>query len=309
MPLTPASVVLSTSLAMLAFAGNSLLCRMALKLTTLDAASFTAVRLLSGAAMLAVLLVGRARRTPSPLTAPLTTHATADPPTHPARATVPGSWTSALALFAYAALFSWAYVGMTTATGALALFAAVQATMIGWGLAHGERLRPRQMAGFAVALGGLAVLLMPGLVTPDWGHALAMLGAGVAWGVYSLRGKARGVAPAADPTATTAGNFIRSVPLALALWVVAWPATRWDSTGLALAVAGGALTSGLGYAVWYRALPALQATQAATVQLSVPVLAALGGVAWLGEALTWPLVAASVAILGGIGLVLVKPRP
>lgn len=281
---------------MLAFAGNSVLCRMALKLTPLDAASFTTVRLLSGAAMLWLLVWWRQRaarggNTPQCLSRQW-----------------PGNWGSALALFAYAALFSLAYVGMSTATGALLLFGAVQASMVGWGLVKGERLRPLQMLGFAVALAGLVALMLPGFATPSLADALAMLGAGVAWGVYSLRGKAQAASQPTDPVATTCGNFVRTVPMALVLLALAWPTLALDGRGLLLAVASGGITSGLGYAMWYRALPALQATQAATVQLSVPVIAAVGGVLLLGEAVTWPLVASSVAILGGIALVLLKPR-
>lgn len=281
---------------MLAFAGNSVLCRMALKLTPLDAASFTTVRLLSGAAMLWLLVWWRQRAAKAP------------PAAVSPSPSLPGNWGSALALFAYAALFSLAYVGMSTATGALLLFGAVQASMIGWGLAQGERLRPLQLLGFALALAGLVALMLPGFATPSLADALAMLGAGVAWGVYSLRGKARQPGATADPVATTCGNFVRTAPMALVLLALAWPTLHWDARGLALAVASGAITSGLGYALWYRALPALQATQAATVQLSVPVIAAAGGVLLLGEAVTWPLVVSSLAILGGIALVLAKPR-
>lgn len=278
---------LLTALAMLAFAGNSLLCRMALKLTAVDAASFTSVRLVSGAVALWLLVRLRGGD---------------------ARAGAAyGNWGSALALFAYAALFSYAYVGMTAATGALLLFGAVQASMIGWGLAHGERLRPLQTLGFVAALAGLAALMLPGFATPQSGVAMAMLGAGVAWGVYSLRGKAVTPGQPADPLATTCGNFVRTVPMAIALSAVALPSVQWDAAGLALAVASGAVTSGLGYAVWYRALPALAATQAATVQLSVPVIAAVGGVLILGENFTWQLLVSSVAILGGIALVMRKP--
>lgn len=277
---------LLTALAMLAFAGNSLLCRMALTLNGVDAASFTSVRLVSGAVALWLLVRFRGG-------------AKTD--------LAYGNWGSALALFAYAALFSYAYVGMTAATGALLLFGAVQASMIGWGLVHGERLRPLQTLGFAAALAGLAALMLPGFATPQTGVALAMLGAGVAWGVYSLRGKATTPGQTADPLATTCGNFVRTVPMALALSAVALPSLRLDAAGLALAVASGAVTSGLGYAMWYRALPALQATQAATVQLSVPVIAAVGGVLILGEHFTWQLLVSSVAILGGTALVLRKP--
>ena len=286
---------------MLAFAGNSLLCRMALKLTTLDAASFTSVRLVSGALALWWLVLLRGGKPTKQAAGGITVTRSAH-----------GNWGSAFALFAYAALFSYAYVGMTTATGALLLFGAVQASMIGWGLAHGERLRTVQTIGFITALAGLAALMLPGFATPQPGDALAMLGAGVAWGAYSLRGKNVTPGPAADPLATTCGNFVRTVPMAVALSLASVALTssvHLDLMGVALAVASGAVTSGLGYALWYRALPALQATHAATVQLSVPVIAAVGGVGLLGESFSWQLLVSSVAILGGISLVLRKPSP
>ena len=270
-------------LAMLAFAGNSLLCRLALKSTAIDAASFTLVRLVSGACMLWLLV--RLRQ-------------------GGATSAQAGDWWSALALFVYAAGFSFAYVGMSAATGALLLFGAVQASMIGYGIVRGERLRPWQLVGFALALAGVVGLMLPGVATPSLGDALSMLGAGAAWGVYSLRGKRRPNSGPNDPTQVTAGNFLRSVPMALVLSCGMYAHASIDANGLALAVASGALTSGLGYALWYRALPALQATHAATVQLSVPVLAALGGVLILGEAGTLTLLFASIAILGGIALVI-----
>jgi drug/metabolite transporter (DMT)-like permease len=269
-----------TALAMIAFAGNSLLCRVALKDTGIDAASFTSIRLASGAATLwlVVTLVRGAQ-------------------------SGKGNWWSALALFAYAAGFSFAYASLTAATGALLLFGAVQATMIGHGLWRGERFRKPQLLGLALALGGLIGLLLPGLSAPPALGSALMLGAGVAWGVYSLRGKGAG-----DPTRVTAGNFLRAVPFAAALSVVTMNGASVDSAGFGYAVASGALTSGLGYAIWYTALPALKATQAATVQLSVPVIAALGGIALLGEPLTLRLVVASCAILGGIALVILEKR-
>ncbi|MDP2033386.1 MAG: DMT family transporter [Polaromonas sp.] len=272
-------------LAMLAFAGNSLLCRLALKHTAIDAASFTAIRLLSGACML-WLLVRLRRGSPG--------------------VQGQGDWLSAGALFAYAAGFSFAYISMSAATGALLLFGAVQATMILYGIARGERLHGRQWLGLAVALAGLVALLLPGLATPSLAGALSMLGAGVAWGVYSLRGKRQPPQGAGDPTAVTAGNFMRTVPMALALVLLVWGLDRLslDRSGLVLAVASGALASGIGYAIWYQALPALQATHAATLQLSVPVIAALGGVLFLGEALTLALLLSSCAILGGMALLM-----
>ena len=261
---------------MLAFAANSLLCRMALQRTGIDPASFTAVRLVAGATVLA-LLVGSRKRAPE-------------------RA---GSWVSALALFVYAAAFSFAYASLPAGTGALLLFGAVQVTMIGRGLWRGERLGPRQQLGLLVALAGLVVLVWPGLAAPPLGGAVLMIGAGIAWGVYSLRG-----AGSADPLRATASNFLRAVPMSLALSGLMIRRATPDAVGLACAVASGALASGLGYAVWYTVLRQLRSTSAATVQLSVPVIAALGGVLWLGEPLSMRLILASAAVLGGVAVVM-----
>ena len=270
-----------TAVAMLAFAGNSLLCRLALKQSAIDPASFTTVRLAAGAAALWLLVRLRSGR-PSGV----------------------GNWGSALALFAYAAGFSFAYVNLPAASGALVLFGAVQATMIGYGLWRGERLHGWQIAGLLLALSGLVGLLMPGLSAPPWRGALLMLGAGVAWGIYSLRGKGAG-----DPTAVTSGNFLRAFAMTALLSLALLRYASPDPLGLCYAVASGALASGVGYAIWYTVLPALKATHAATVQLSVPVIAAIGGVVLLGEALSIRLVLASVAILGGIALVILEKQP
>ncbi len=274
--MSPIRLFTLTSLAMLAFAGNSLLCRAALKHTAIDASSFTVVRLISGALALWLLVRLRSGRT-----------------------TGQGNWGSALALFAYAAGFSFAYVSLSAATGALLLFGAVQATMIGVGLWRGERLRRWQLVGLVLALSGLLGLLLPGLSAPPLLGALLMLAAGAAWGVYSLRGKGAG-----DPTRVTAGNFVRAVPMALVMGLLTLNQATLDTPGIAYAVASGALTSGIGYAIWYTALPDLKATHAATIQLSVPVIAALGGIGLLGEPLTLRLVLASIAVLGGIALVI-----
>jgi drug/metabolite transporter (DMT)-like permease len=263
---------------MIAFAGNSLLCRVALRHTAIDPASFTTIRLVSGALTL-WLVVRFSRRAQAGS----------------------GNWVSALALFVYAAGFSFAYVSLPAATGALLLFGAVQSTMIGHGLWKGERLHGLQTAGLALALGGLVGLLLPGLTAPPLVGSALMLGAGVAWGVYSLRGKGAG-----DPTRVTAGNFLRAVPIAAALSVLMSNGTSLDSAGFWYAMTSGALASGMGYAIWYTALPGLRATSAATVQLSVPVIAAIGGVILLGEPPSLRLVLASLAILGGIALVILK---
>ena len=269
-----------TSLAMVAFAGNSLLCRLALKDAQIDAASFTSIRIISGALVLWVI-AGVRRRTSA--------------------ATGSGDWRSALALFAYAAGFSYAYVDLPAAIGALLLFGAVQVTMIGYGLSTGERLVLRQSTGLVLAFGGLVGLLLPGLSAPPLGSAALMLGAGIAWGIYSIRGKAAG-----DATCTTAGNFLRAAPLAVGLNLAMLPASQPATLGIACAMASGAVTSGIGYAIWYSALRGLRATHAATVQLSVPVIAAAGGIVFLGEAISVRLVIASVAILGGVALVVIE---
>lgn len=269
-------VVLLTALAMIAFAGNSLLCRVALKETNIDAATFTSVRLLSGTVILALLVHVRHRSGRG----------------H-------GDALAALSLFTYAAGFSFAYISLSAATGALLLFGAVQATMISYGLWSGERMQMQQIIGLILALCGLVGLLLPGLSAPPLTGSLLMLLAGVAWGVYSLRGK--GVA---DPLAATAGNFMRAVPYALVLSAIMWSRLSFDMPGLSYAVLSGAVASGLGYAIWYTALPLLKATVAASVQLSVPVIAAIGGVMFLGEAMSLRLLMAAVAILGGIALVI-----
>ncbi len=276
--MSSARIIALTSLAMIAFAGNSLLCRAALKHTSIDAASFTTIRLISGAIMLGLLVHLR----------------------HGMRGGQ-GNWLSALALFVYAAGFSFAYVSLPAATGALLLFGAVQATMIGYGAWKGERLLIVQFVGLALAFGGLVGLLLPGLSAPPLYGSLLMLLAGVAWGIYSLRGKGAG-----DPLQVTAGNFLRTVPVAAALSVFMLSGAALDNAGFGYAVASGALASGIGYAIWYTALPSLKATHAATVQLSVPVIAALGGVVFLGEPITPRLALASVAILGGIALVILE---
>jgi drug/metabolite transporter (DMT)-like permease len=214
-----------------------------------------------------------------------------------------GNWLSAFALFAYAAGFSFAYVSLPAATGALLLFSSVQATMIGYGLWAGERLRKPQLIGLMLACGGLVELLQPGLSAPPLSGSLLMLGAGTAWGVYSLRGRDAG-----DPTTITAGNFLRAVPFTAYLSVIMLNKSSLDQAGFWFAVSSGALASGIGYIIWYTALPALKATSAATVQLSVPVIAALGGIVFLGEPVTLRLVLASAAILGGIAMVILEKQ-
>ena len=271
-------VFILTLLAMIAFAGNSLLCRLALKRTAIDAASFTFIRILSGAVALWLVVTIRKRTSQKA-----------------------GSWASALALFAYAAAFSFAYISLSAGTGALLLFGAVQATMILWGLRKGERLRTRQWLGLALAVGGLVALLFPGLSAPPIDGALLMICAGIAWGFYSLRGKGAG-----DPATATAGNFLRAVVFATVLSIALLPWARLDRGGVGYAILSGAIASGLGYVIWYSALPGLKAASAATVQLSVPVLAAAGGIIFLGESITLRFLLASIAVLGGIALVVIE---
>jgi drug/metabolite transporter (DMT)-like permease len=265
-----------TAATLACFAANSLLCRAALAPRLVDPATFTTVRLVSGAATLTVLLALARRARPSG-----------------------GTAGSALALFLYAAAFSLAYVRIGAGVGALLLFAAVQVTMVGWTALRGVRPRPVQLVGVAVALAGLAGLAAPGATAPDPAGAALMLAAGVAWGAYSLRGRG-----ARDPLAITAHNFVLGVPPAVALSVALVRDASATPAGLALAAASGALASGGGYSLWYAVVPELGATRAAAVQLAVPVLAGLGATAFLGERLTARIVIAGAAILAGIALTL-----
>lgn len=273
------STLAFTAAAMFAFAANSLLCRLALAHGGIDPASFGAIRVASGALALVLIVRGRAG------------HATS----------VRGDWTSAAMLFAYVAFFSFAYVGLTAGTGALILFGAVQLTMFGAALRSGERFAPVAWCGLALAAAGLVYLVLPGVSAPPPGSAVLMALAGAAWGVYSLRGRG-----GPDPLRATAGNFLRAAPLAFVLWLPFARVAHADGAGIALAIVSGALTSGVGYALWYTALRALTAMRAATVQLSVPLITAFGAVLFLAEPLTLRLVLASVAILGGIALVLAR---
>ncbi len=261
---------------MVAFAANSVLCRLALEEPTIDAASFATIRLTCGAVTLVVI---------SSLLAPKN------------RTSRQGHWTSAGMLFLYAVGFSFAYLSLTTATGALILFGAVQATMILAALWQGERPNAWEWAGFFLALTGLVYLVFPGLAAPSPLGSALMAIAGIAWGVYSLRGRR-----VQDALADTTTNFVRSVPMAVTVSVVLIGTLDLSLEGVILAAASGALASGVGYVVWYAALRGLTATRAATVQLSVPVLAALGGVLFLAETVTLRLVVAAFFILGGVGL-------
>jgi drug/metabolite transporter (DMT)-like permease len=272
-----------TFFTLIAFAANSVLCRLALGESTIDAASFSTLRLLSGAVTLWLLVVGMRK------------------PIAPARY---GNWISALMLFLYAVAFSFAYITLEAGTGALILFGAVQATMILVGLKSGERPGPLQWTGLALALGGLAYLVSPGLTAPSPVGSGLMVIAGVAWGIYSIRG--RGIA---DPLGSTAGNFMRSVPFAVGLSLLMLATMDLSGRGAVLAIVSGSVTSGLGYVLWYAALRGLTTTRAAVVQLSVPVLASIGGVFFLSEDLSARLIVASGVVLGGVGLtVLTRDR-
>jgi len=271
-------ILFLVALALTAFAANSILTRAALTATAIDPVSFSAIRILSGALML--WLIVRLR---------------------PGRADGRGNWASALALFGYAIAFSVAYVSLTAATGALLLFGAVQVTMVSWNLVTGNSLTLRQWTGFALALAGLVWLLLPGLAAPPPGAAALMIAAGVAWGIYTLRAKGAG-----DPTRVTASNFLLASAPALVLAVAFSPRASLDMTGVLLAIASGALASGLGYAVWYAALKHIRTSTAAVAQLSVPVITAVAGLALLAEPLSLRLVFAGVAVLGGIALVVLR---
>jgi drug/metabolite transporter (DMT)-like permease len=270
---------LLTALAMVAFAANSLLCRLALGAGEVDAASFTTIRVVAGAVTLA--LISYAQRRP------------------PSRSN--GNWRSALALFAYMIFFSFAYISLGAATGALILFGAVQLTMFAVALSTGERFPALAWLGLAVAAAGLVYLVSPGLTAPDPMGAVLMGVAGIAWGIYSLLGRS-----ASDPLTATTMNFIYCAPLVVVVSLFALADAHISTSGVMLAIASGALASGCGYVIWYAALRGLTAGRAATVQLSVPVIAAIGAVLLLSEDITLRLVLASVATLGGVALVLAQ---
>jgi drug/metabolite transporter (DMT)-like permease len=267
-------VALAAAFALLAFAANSILCRMALRQASIDPASFTTVRLVAGAFTLWVL-VGLGK----------------------ARSSAGGNWISACALLAYAAAFSFAYVAVTAGTGALLLFGAVQLIMISVGLVRGERIDLQITLGWLLAVAGVVILVFPGVSAAPPIEAALMLGAGVAWGIYSLRGRR-----SSDPLRDTAGNFIRAAPGALLVSAVMWRQSSFDGTGVLLAALSGSLASGIGYAAWYVALPRLSAIAAANLQLSVPLIAALAGVVLFGEPITVRLAVSSILLLGGIAL-------
>jgi len=272
-------IFLLTAFALTGFAFNSILCRMALATGEIDAASFTVIRLVSGTVTLAaiILAAGKTRNIAKN-----------------------GNWFSAFFLFAYAIAFSFAYLGLTTATGALILFGCVQLTMFGVSLYRGVRPGALEWIGLIVAFAGLIYLVLPGLAAPPLVNAFLMAAAGIAWGFYTLRGKG-----SEDPLADTAGNFLRSVPMVLIVGAVFIASMQISARGAILAVLSGAIASGIGYSVWYAALKHHTATRAAVLQLSVPIIAAVGGIVLLAETASTRLVIAATLILGGIGLTLI----
>ncbi|MDG1253625.1 MAG: DMT family transporter [Glaciecola sp.] len=281
-----------SAVAMLAFAGNSVLCRWALADTSIDPASFTVIRLISGSVFLVILVY-----VIQPFLQSSPSDMASASPTGPAK--LLGSWSGAIALFAYAACFSFAYISLSAATGALLLFGSVQITMIGFSLWRGERLNSWQITGVCSAIIGLGIMFLPSATTPGFLAGGLMSCAGIAWGVYSILGKQAG-----NPTLVTTGNFIRASILAIVLGLLSLPYVVLDNTGIILAIVSGALASGAGYAIWYAVLPRITSTQAATMQLSVPVIASFGGLLLLNEAIALSFVVASFAILGGIALVI-----
>ena len=269
---------LLTGFALLAFAANSVLCRLALGHGAIDAASFTSIRLVSGAITL-LIIISVTKRSGSPGRR--------------------GSWGSAAMLSLYAIAFSFAYLSLSAGTGALILFGAVQITMILAALRSGERPHRLEWIGLVTAFAGLVYLISPGLTAPDLFGSILMALAGIAWGVYSLRGRQHG-----DPAVATTGNFVRSVPLVLgpSILTMLMQSTHISSTGILLAVLSGTVASGMGYVVWYAALKKLTATRAAMIQLSVPFLAALAGVLFLSEDVSTRFIVSGILILGGLAL-------
>jgi drug/metabolite transporter (DMT)-like permease len=278
-----------TTFALLAFAFNSILCRLALRGDEADAAGFTAVRLVAGAvALIVIWYVGSVRRR-----ALTTVRASA----------IKGTWLSAFFLFAYAVCFSFAYLNLTAATGALILFGSVQMSMIAIAIGKGERPTAFEWCGLVVAVAGLVYLVLPGLEAPPLMSSLLMAAAGMAWAIYSYRGKGT-----TDAIADTTGNFVRTLPFAAVLAAVFHPNLNMTPRGFMLAIISGAVTSGVGYAFWYAALKYHSSTRAAVLQLSVPVIAAVIAIVWLDESMTTTLALASALILGGIGLTIVGKK-
>jgi len=275
---SPTRTILLTALAMIAFASNSLLNRFALGQNAIDPASYTTVRLVSGAVMLSVIAgLGRKNK----------------------EVALRGSWASAAFLFLYAITFSFAYLSLSTGTGALILFGSVQVTMIFVALRSGERPHIMEWFGLALALGGLVYLIFPGLTAPSPIGSALMTVAGISWGFYTIRGRG-----SQNPLGDTAGNFVYAVPMVLAILLFSLKGISISFYGILYATLSGALASGVGYVIWYAALRGLTTTRAATVQLSVPVIAAWSGVIFLSEVVSIRLFVAGIFILGGIALAL-----
>lgn len=273
-------IFLYTAFALVAFAFNSILCRLALRTDEIDAVGFTAIRLVSGAVALITISYFFSKNR---------------------KQGTRGNWFSAFFLFAYAICFSFAYVGLTAGTGALILFGCVQLTMIVAALLKGDRPKPLEWLGLSIALGGLVYLVFPGLASPPFWSSSLMAAAGISWGFYTLRGKGSG-----DPLRDTTGNFVRSVPMIVLASVPFLSAIHLSNRGILLAVLSGVAASGIGYTVWYAALKHHTATRAAVLQLAVPVLAAWAGVIFLSEAATARLLIAAALILGGIALTIFR---
>lgn len=321
-------LIVGTFVAMLAFAGNSVLCRLALEQGSIDPASFTSVRLFSGALMLSILLVSIPKlmlqktaftdnRTNS---SALNIADELDPAelsvnkksVNPEALLVKSarlfslkqsSWVGGLSLFVYAAGFSFAYISLPAGTGALILFATVQITMLSYALVKGSRFSFGQWFGFAMALVGLVYLFLPGISAPPLLGALLMVTAGIAWGVYSILGKR-----VINPSQSTAENFIRASMITLLLSLVFVDNMSVSTQGILFAIVSGAITSGIGYAIWYAIIPLLKAASSASLQLTVPVIATIGGVIWLGEEVSIRLALASISILGGVAMVILLAK-
>jgi drug/metabolite transporter (DMT)-like permease len=269
--------IIFTGLALIAFAANSILSRLALRERAIDASSFTIIRLLSGTIVLLVMIRFKSNKTNS---------------------STNGSWYASLMLFLYAITFSFAYISLDTGTGALILFGSVQITMILLSLVSGNRLHLTEWAGVTIAFMGFVYLFLPAVTTPSAIGFLLMAAAGIAWGIYTLKGRG-----SRNPLMDTAYNFLRTIPLVIILAIVTMKKGQYSSEGILLAVLSGGIASGIGYTIWYSALGGLSATQAAVVQLLVPVIAALGGVLFVSEAITLRLTVSAIMILGGILMV------
>ena len=290
--------VLLTAVAMAAFAANSLLCRMALGEGLVDAATFTSVRVISGALMLSMIVLVQ-RRVSASQSASQRGSKSASQSASQSEKGGGADWRTAASLTAYMIFFSFAYLSLSAGTGALILFGAVQLTMFTVALREGESFPALSWAGLTVAILGLVYLISPGVTAPDFRGAVLMAIAGIAWGFYSLLGRT-----VADPLRATTRSFLYAVPLVLLVSLMNMDAFSSTPNGLALAMASGAIASGCGYVIWYAALRGLTASRAATVQLSVPVIAAFGGVVLLSELVTLRLVLATAATLGGVAVVL-----